>query len=341
MSLGSRSGVNCTRLKMPPTAAARARQASVLATPGIPSSSTCPSASRPITNASTTSGWPMIVRASASRTSCGVLTRPARVRADTHRAGRADRARPGPVRAPVRSVPVRRRPSSRGRVVDRAGPSARNASANVAPAGAPARAKSASRKTSSAASSPRARYAASASRTGSRARPRFGTTSGGAAAGGATPCGRRRTQPHEYDDRARQQHEDGTDGQQRVAQQPPHRARVGVLHGGAGNDAHAERLRGVTHAASGRRIDRVDVGRRERRRARGVGRHRQRFVEVRPIRCRNARACARRRDRSRSSAWGARVRRAGRAFRARARAPSRETTGPDARRADRSAVRVR
>ena len=36
MSLGSRSGVNCTRLNLPPTAAASARHASVFATPGMP-----------------------------------------------------------------------------------------------------------------------------------------------------------------------------------------------------------------------------------------------------------------------------------------------------------------
>ena len=48
MSPGIRSGVNCRRWKLPPVTSARVRTASVLATPGTPSSSRCPRASRAI-----------------------------------------------------------------------------------------------------------------------------------------------------------------------------------------------------------------------------------------------------------------------------------------------------
>src|SRR5690606_13269347 len=57
-SPGIRSGVNCTRLKSSDSAAASVRTISVLATPGTPSSSTCPLHSRAMTSPVTTASCP-------------------------------------------------------------------------------------------------------------------------------------------------------------------------------------------------------------------------------------------------------------------------------------------
>src|SRR3954452_12809331 len=63
-----RSGVNCTRLKSRSSDAARALTNKVFATPGTPSSSTCPRTSRATTNAVTTRSWPTTALATSSRT---------------------------------------------------------------------------------------------------------------------------------------------------------------------------------------------------------------------------------------------------------------------------------
>ena len=52
------SGVNCTRRKSTPIARANAFASSVLATPGTPSSSTCPPTAVPASSTSTTWSWP-------------------------------------------------------------------------------------------------------------------------------------------------------------------------------------------------------------------------------------------------------------------------------------------
>ena len=62
MSPGIRSGVNCRRWKLPPVTSARVRTASVLATPGTPSSSRCPRASRAMSIRSTIASCPTSTR---------------------------------------------------------------------------------------------------------------------------------------------------------------------------------------------------------------------------------------------------------------------------------------
>ena len=62
MSEGTRSGVNWSRAKSPPTTVAKLRTASVLATPGTPSSRMWPLASRPTISCSTMCSWPTITR---------------------------------------------------------------------------------------------------------------------------------------------------------------------------------------------------------------------------------------------------------------------------------------
>ena len=57
-SAGTRSGVNCTRAKCPPTACAIVDTVSVLARPGKPSIRQCPSASRHTMTRSTRRSWP-------------------------------------------------------------------------------------------------------------------------------------------------------------------------------------------------------------------------------------------------------------------------------------------
>ncbi len=80
-SPGIRSGVNCTRLVSRSSAAATVRTSSVFATPGTPSSSTCPRASRAITMPDTTASWPTTTlptsarsRPRAARACCGSPT---------------------------------------------------------------------------------------------------------------------------------------------------------------------------------------------------------------------------------------------------------------------------
>src|SRR5690606_39117288 len=66
-SAGSRSGVNWMRLNWQLMALDRAFTAVVLASPGTPSSSTCPSARTPISSFSSMFFWPMTVRPTSSR----------------------------------------------------------------------------------------------------------------------------------------------------------------------------------------------------------------------------------------------------------------------------------
>src|SRR6478752_6758584 len=61
-SAGTRSGVNCRRLKLPPSTSATVLTVSVLARPGTPSSSTCPPASRATRTRSSIASWPTITR---------------------------------------------------------------------------------------------------------------------------------------------------------------------------------------------------------------------------------------------------------------------------------------
>ena len=62
MSPGIRSGVNWRRRKLPPMTSARVRTASVLATPGTPSRSRWPRASRPTSIRSIIRSWPTSTR---------------------------------------------------------------------------------------------------------------------------------------------------------------------------------------------------------------------------------------------------------------------------------------
>ena len=83
-SPGSRSGVHCTRAKRRPSAAARVRTSSVLATPGTSSISTCPSASSATSSSLTCSCLPTMtcstapLTSRASRSTSAVSVRPCR-----------------------------------------------------------------------------------------------------------------------------------------------------------------------------------------------------------------------------------------------------------------------
>src|SRR6266542_347761 len=59
---GTRSGVNCTRWKVPPSTLATVEMVSVLARPGTPSSSRCPFESRATRTRSSIPSWPTITR---------------------------------------------------------------------------------------------------------------------------------------------------------------------------------------------------------------------------------------------------------------------------------------
>ena len=61
-SEGTRSGVNWTRLKLPPITSASVLTVSVLARPGTPSSSTWPPASTATSTRSSIASWPTITR---------------------------------------------------------------------------------------------------------------------------------------------------------------------------------------------------------------------------------------------------------------------------------------
>src|SRR3954452_14367539 len=61
-SAGTRSGVNCTRLNVPPRTEASVFTVSVLASPGTPSSSTWPPASSETSSRSSIASWPTITR---------------------------------------------------------------------------------------------------------------------------------------------------------------------------------------------------------------------------------------------------------------------------------------
>src|SRR3990167_8157538 len=67
MSLGIRSGVNCTRRKSRASACPSERTSSVLPSPGTPSSRQWPPANRPISSCSTTASWPTMAAPMARR----------------------------------------------------------------------------------------------------------------------------------------------------------------------------------------------------------------------------------------------------------------------------------
>src|ERR1035437_3262398 len=72
MSPGSRSGVNCWRLKVQPSVCANSFVIVVLARPGLPSTRMCPSASRHEKSVSMSSSFPTITRWSSSLMRCAV-----------------------------------------------------------------------------------------------------------------------------------------------------------------------------------------------------------------------------------------------------------------------------
>ncbi|CKT35796.1 Uncharacterised protein [Mycobacterium tuberculosis] len=74
MSVGTRSGVNWMRENVPPTTRAKVSTANVLATPGTPSSSTCPLDSRPTSIRSTSWSWPTIIRLTSKMARSSVCT---------------------------------------------------------------------------------------------------------------------------------------------------------------------------------------------------------------------------------------------------------------------------
>jgi len=83
MSAGTRSGVNWMRANEPPTTVARVSTASVLATPGTPSSRQWPRASTATSMRSIILSWPTMtfltsnrVRSSSAASSAGVVFTP-------------------------------------------------------------------------------------------------------------------------------------------------------------------------------------------------------------------------------------------------------------------------
>src|SRR3954467_5629386 len=66
-SAGTRSGVNCRRLKEPPSTSATVLTVSVLASPGTPSSSTWPPARSATSTRSSIASWPTITRLISNR----------------------------------------------------------------------------------------------------------------------------------------------------------------------------------------------------------------------------------------------------------------------------------
>ena len=132
------SGVNCTRRNSTPIARAYAFASSVLATPGTPSSSTCPPTAVPASRTSTTWSCPT----TTLRTSRTTRSRSSFI-AFSRRRGRGCRRR-GPPRGPVPARPHHRSPARAARRPRRAGnPSARAAcaiSSRSAPAASPRRA---------------------------------------------------------------------------------------------------------------------------------------------------------------------------------------------------------
>ena len=124
MSAGTRSGVNCSRANVPPTAVASVSTARVLATPGTPSSSTCPRASSATSIRSTSRSWPTMTRliSNSARSSRAASTdggRAGRLPAGSRsacwqRCSRGSLVVPGP-RPPRRGAPStgrRRRPGA-------------------------------------------------------------------------------------------------------------------------------------------------------------------------------------------------------------------------------------
>ena len=69
-SAGTRSGVNWTRLKEPPSTSASVRTVSVLARPGTPSSRTWPPASSATSTRSSIASWPTTTRLHSHRAAC-------------------------------------------------------------------------------------------------------------------------------------------------------------------------------------------------------------------------------------------------------------------------------
>ena len=105
-SEGSRSGVAWIRLKSPPIERASARASIVLPTPGTPSSSRLPSASRQIAAVSTTVGLPAMTRSTFStRRRKAAVVSPTKgsgrltSRVSTFGGPRLRRRRPGPARS--------------------------------------------------------------------------------------------------------------------------------------------------------------------------------------------------------------------------------------------------
>ena len=97
MSEGTRSGVNWMRENVPPTTVAKLRTASVLATPGTPSSRMWPLASRPTISCSTMCSWPTMTRctwliASPSRRDASAGSMPGRFAVAVEDAGEDEAA---------------------------------------------------------------------------------------------------------------------------------------------------------------------------------------------------------------------------------------------------------
>ena len=121
MSAGTRSGVNCRRANVPPTAVARVSTASVLATPGTPSSRQCPRASRrdehPLDQPVLADDHPLDLEQRALQPG-GVDRRrhrradPVAVRPEGRSGGAGGAGHGAPCRAGPRATAVRRRPST-------------------------------------------------------------------------------------------------------------------------------------------------------------------------------------------------------------------------------------
>ena len=88
-SPGIRSGVNCTRGVSSDSAAERARTRRVFATPGTPSSRTCPRASSAMTSPVTAASWPTTALATSLRTASSAARAARRPRGAGRRCGRS------------------------------------------------------------------------------------------------------------------------------------------------------------------------------------------------------------------------------------------------------------
>src|SRR5690349_8555014 len=102
MSAGTRSGVNWIRANEPPTTLARVSTASVLATPGTPSSRQCPRASSATNIRSIIRSWPTITRLTSNNLAWHV---PVSTRGGTGRSGPQTPRRWEPVATRHRDTP--------------------------------------------------------------------------------------------------------------------------------------------------------------------------------------------------------------------------------------------